>query len=232
MLVADVPDLPARTDPEPLTSLATRWATIALATSHVASSRADIEAFLLAVAQGLVDLLHAEPFDPTPAAEAGTELVAINLTGTSALDETIRLLGSDLLAAAGLPWDRERQDQLNHLTGSLAAGYVAALRERLFDEQEMIKKAVFRARDIAERARRASEARWQAVFQSSAAGIAITDLNGVVQQVNPALCEILGSAETDLVGRPLVARLSPTYSAAGAGRVRPRGPRRARQVRR
>lgn len=210
--MADVPGLPARTDPDPSTSLATRWATLALATSHVAISRADIETFLLAVTETLVELLRAEPFDPTPAAAAGAELVSINLTGTAALDETITLLGSDLLATAGLEWDRAGQDRLTRLTGSLSAGYVAALRERLFDEQEMIKKAVFRARDIAERARRASEARWQAVFQSTAAGIAITDLDGVVQQVNPALCEILGSAEEQLVGRPLVTRLSPTYA--------------------
>lgn len=215
--MADVPGLPARTDPDPLTSLAARWATIALATSHVAVSRADIEAFLLGVAKELVGLLRAEPFDPAPAAAAGAELVAINLTGNNALDETIRLLGTELLAVAGLGYDRDRHDQLTRLTGALASGYVAALRERLFDEQEMIKKAVFRARDIAERARRASEARWQAVFQSSATGIAITDLDGVVQQVNPALCDILGRTEQELLGDPLVIRLDPTYTPQVSG---------------
>jgi diguanylate cyclase (GGDEF)-like protein/PAS domain S-box-containing protein len=210
--VADVPDIPARDEPDPLTSLATNWATIALATSHLAISRPDIEAFLRDVTEALVDLLRSVPFDPTPAAEAGAELVSINLTGNKALDETIRLLGSELLPAAGLPTDRHHHSLLTDLTGSLASGYVAALRERLFDEQEMIKKAVFRARDVAEHARRASEARWQAVFQSTAAGIAITDLDGVVRQVNPALCEMLGEPESALLGDPLTGRLSAAYA--------------------
>jgi diguanylate cyclase (GGDEF)-like protein/PAS domain S-box-containing protein len=195
-----------------MVSLAKRWASIALSTSHLALSRADIEAFLLDVTSALVDILCGAPFDATPAAEAGAELVRVNLTGTSALDETIRLLGGDLLAAAGLEFDRERHDRLSAITGSLTSGYMAALRDRLFDEQEMIKKAVFRARDVAERARRATEARWEAVFHSTAAGIAITDLDGMVQLVNPALCEILGLRVADLLDRPLAIRVSPAYS--------------------
>jgi diguanylate cyclase (GGDEF)-like protein/PAS domain S-box-containing protein len=193
-------------------SLAKRWAGIALATSHLAMSRTDVEAFLLDVTSALVDILCAEPFDATPAAEAGAELVKVNLTGTDALDYTIRLLGSDLLIAAGLEFDRERHDRLTAITGSLTAGYVAALRDRLFDEQEMIKKAVFRARDVAELARRSTEARWQAVFRSTAAGIAITDLDGLVQLVNPAMCEILGLTVADLLDKPLAIRVSPTYA--------------------
>jgi diguanylate cyclase (GGDEF)-like protein/PAS domain S-box-containing protein len=195
-----------------MTGLAKRWAAIALSTSHLALSRADIEAFLLDVTEALVELLRSDPFDPSPACEAGAELVSINLTGTDALDGTIRLLGAELLHAAGIDFDQRAQDRLTALTGSLTSGYVAALRDRLFDEQEMIKKAVFRARDVAERARRATEARWQAVFHSTAAGIAITDLDGLVQLVNPALCEILGVRESDLLERPLAIRVSPTYA--------------------
>jgi diguanylate cyclase (GGDEF)-like protein/PAS domain S-box-containing protein len=209
----DVPSGPAR---EKLASLARGWAALALATSHLAMSRTDMEAILLKITESLVDVLRSEPFDPDRAGDAGAQLVRINVTGTKALDSTIRLLGSELLGAAGLEYDRERQTRLTALTGALASGYVVALRDRLFDEQEMIKKAVFRARDVAERARRATEARWQAVFHSTAAGIGITDLDGTVRMVNPALCDILGQSEETLLEQPLTIRISPTY----ASRVR------------
>lgn len=188
--------------------LAEKWATVAVDTSHIALSRSDIESFLLDVVDALVDLLRAEPFDPTPARETGAELISINLTGEQALNHTVRLLGTDLLGAAGLGFDRAGQERVTALTGALCSGYVTAMRTRLFDEQDMIKKAVFRARDAAEQSRRATEARWQAVFDSTVAGIAITDLDGIVQLVNPALCEILGTRQADLLDRPLVLRLS------------------------
>lgn len=195
-------------EPDGRTVLANKWAAAALATSHVALSRADIEAFLLEITSGLVELMHTEPFDPQPAAEAGAALVGTNLTGNQALNRTVRLLGRELLPTAGLPFNQMWHERLTDLLGSLTAGYVHALRERLFDEQEMIKRAVFRARDIAEVARNATEARWRAVFHSTAAGIAITDLDGCVRSVNPALCEILGVTERQLLEHPLAGRVT------------------------
>jgi diguanylate cyclase (GGDEF)-like protein/PAS domain S-box-containing protein len=189
-------------------ALADKWAAAALATSHVALSRADIEAFLFEVTTGLVDVLRTEPFDPMSAAQVGAALVNTNLTGNQALNRTVRLLGRELLPTAGLPFDQQRHEDLTDLIGSLSAGYVEALRERIFDEQEMIKRAVFRARDIAEVARNATEARWRAVFHSTAAGIAITDLDGCIRSVNPALCEILGASERQLLEHPLAERVT------------------------
>jgi diguanylate cyclase (GGDEF)-like protein/PAS domain S-box-containing protein len=209
--VTDVPDGPAQAAEHSRIDLARHWAGIALASSHVALSRSDIEAFLLDIVDALIDVVRSDPFDPAPAAESGTALISINVTGDTALDGTIRLLGNELLGAAGISFDRSWQHKVVEVTGSLASGYVAALRDRLFDEQEMIKKAVFRARDVAEQARRATEARWQAVFHSTAAGIAITDLDGTLQSVNPAMCEILGRSEDELIGAPLVARISPLH---------------------
>ncbi|HYS35925.1 MAG TPA: sensor domain-containing diguanylate cyclase, partial [Pseudonocardiaceae bacterium] len=210
--MTDVPVGPTGTVSECMATLAGRWAAVALATSHIAVPRTEIEAVLLDMAHGLADVLRAEPFDPSPANDAGVALVDANLTGNQSLNETVRLLGGSLLDAAGVPFDPYWQGRLTDVLGWLSAGYVAALRERLFDEQEMIKKAVFRARDVAERARRATEARWQAVFHSTVAGIAITDLAGTVQSVNPALCEILGVDETQLVDRPFATQLSPDFA--------------------
>jgi diguanylate cyclase (GGDEF)-like protein/PAS domain S-box-containing protein len=209
---ADVRESRTGTVSDGMTALAGRWAKAALATSHVAVTRAEIEAFLLDTAHGLVKVLRTEPFEPTLAESAGCALVSANLTGNQALSETIRLLGDELISAAELPFDQHWQARLTAIIGSLSAGYVDAMRERLFDEQEMIKKAVFRARDIAERAQRSTEARWRAVFHSTAAGIAITDLDGTVQSVNPALCEILGVGEDEVLDRSLTLQLTPVYA--------------------
>ncbi|HEX3590211.1 MAG TPA: EAL domain-containing protein [Pseudonocardiaceae bacterium] len=210
--MTDAPGSPASAARHGRTALARQWATIALGTSHIALSRSDVEAFLLDVTDALVDILRSDPFDAAPASEAGAELIRANLTGAAALDGTVRLLGEELLPAAGIEFGQHWQQRLTTLTGALVSGYVAALRDRLFDEQEMIKKAVFRARDVAEQARQATEARWRAVFHSTAAGIAITSLDGTVQMVNPALCEILGLTEQQLLGNPLAIRLSAAYA--------------------
>lgn len=195
--------------PPNLAEFARHWAASGLSTSHVALSRVELEALLLEVATGIVELLRTDPFDPTPAGAAGAALVNLNLTGTKALDETLRLFGRDLLVAAGLPEEPRWRGRITDVTGELAAGYVQALRERLFDEQEMIKRAVFRARDVAERARLSMEARWRAVFHSTAAGIAITDLRGVIRSVNPALCALLGREEADLCDEMLADHIDP-----------------------
>jgi diguanylate cyclase (GGDEF)-like protein/PAS domain S-box-containing protein len=186
-----------------LITLAREWAVAAINTSHSPVSRSDIELVLTGIATHLAALLRADPFDPRPAAEDGRRLVAENLNTSAALNATLSLLGARLLGAAGLPATPRSLDRLARLTGALAAGYLDAVRDRLFDEQEMIKTAVFRARDEAERARMASEARFHAVFQSTAVGIAITDLTGRIELTNPALGAILGRPDDELIGRLL-----------------------------
>ncbi|HWC78713.1 MAG TPA: EAL domain-containing protein [Pseudonocardiaceae bacterium] len=191
------------TGTDSLTAFVREWAIAAISTSHTPVSRGEVELVLREIAAHLVKLLHAEPFDPQTAAEDGRRLVTENFATSAALNHTLRLLGNGLLPAAGLPQTAPWLDRLAQVTGSFSAGYVEAVRDRLFDEQEMIKTAVFRARDAAERARLASEARFHAVFQSTAVGIAIADLSGHIELTNPSLGVILGRPDADLVDRPL-----------------------------
>jgi diguanylate cyclase (GGDEF)-like protein/PAS domain S-box-containing protein len=191
-----------------LTALAGRWAVDAVAISQMPFSRDDVERTLRELATDLVTQLTAEPFDPSAGAAAGRRLVVNNFTGSEALGQALSVLGTELLTAAGLPSTKHWQHRLNLLTAALAAGYVDALRDRLFDEQELIKQAVFRARDASERARMASEARFRAVFQSIAVGIAITDLSGQIELVNPALCTILHRPDAELVKERLCALIA------------------------
>ena len=56
-------------------------------------------------------------------------------------------------------------------------------------------------RQRAEVAVRASEERWRRLFETSAAGMALTRLNGVFTAANPALQRMFGRTEEEIVGR-------------------------------
>jgi len=53
----------------------------------------------------------------------------------------------------------------------------------------------------AEKRLHASEERFRAAFESGAVAMALTALDGTLLKVNPALCEFLGYAEDELIGR-------------------------------
>ncbi len=184
-----------------LAAFAEHWTVELVRTSHIALEYGEVMALLLELSGELAELLTAQPFDAKPAGSIGARLVGAHFSGADALDRSLKVIGTEFLDAADLPFDRPTVARLTELTGAMAGGYVDALRDLLFDEQEIIKQAVFRARDIAERARRASEARFRAVFNSSAVGIAIIDFSGQLQLINPVLGEILGYPAEELLQR-------------------------------
>src|SRR5690606_19106418 len=102
-------------------------------------------------------------------------------------------------ATAG-PGARASVQQVSAVLGELATGFACQLREQSLQEQEALKQAVLRARDEAEQALRASEARSRAVFNSSPLGIAIVNLDGVIEETNLAMREIFNCPESKLIG--------------------------------
>lgn len=58
-------------------------------------------------------------------------------------------------------------------------------------------------RKIAEEALRESEGKFRAIFESAGIGIAITSLEGVFMECNPALTRMLGYGSAELVGQPM-----------------------------
>ncbi|MDH6575137.1 GGDEF domain-containing phosphodiesterase [Kitasatospora sp. MAP5-34] len=131
-----------------------------------------------------------DPFESALAAEAGALLVDAHFTDPVVLAQAVELLHEHPVADERGP----------ALCGAFAAGWAAALRERTLREQEAIRLAADTARQEVERALRASETRFRALFESAAIGIGIGDVEGNILAVNRALQEIFGARPEDLQG--------------------------------
>ncbi|MEU1540044.1 EAL domain-containing protein [Actinacidiphila glaucinigra] len=133
------------------------------------------------------------------AEQAGTLLVEAHFTDPEILAAAVALLQ---IQPAG-------PERVPAVAGAFASGWAAALRERTLREQEAIQRAAFRAREDAERARNASEARFRALFEHAAIGIGIADVDGTIVQFNQALRELLGARPEDLWGRRVTELVHP-----------------------
>jgi diguanylate cyclase (GGDEF)-like protein/PAS domain S-box-containing protein len=169
------------------------WASAIIGTSYVPMSRDEVIDLLDELTTELVSALLAEPFEPEPARAAGARLVTAHFTGSGTIQRSVQVLGERLLDELGLVGDDRLAGRVARLQGSLAAGYAQALRERTLGEQEAIRGAVLAARDEAETALRASEAKFRAMFTDAAIGIGIADMTGKVIEANTALLRMTGT---------------------------------------
>jgi diguanylate cyclase (GGDEF)-like protein/PAS domain S-box-containing protein len=176
-----------------LAAFAARWARSVAGTSYVPMGLVEIEAHLGVLAGRLFAAWLGEPFDPAAAAaaEVGAELVDAHFTSPATVSRTVALL-PEMLPSAGVESTPEGVRRVAALQGALAAGYARRLQERTLDEQEAIRSAALTARQEAENAARASEARFRAVFAGAAIGIGIGDTMGNILDANPALAAMLG----------------------------------------
>jgi diguanylate cyclase (GGDEF)-like protein/PAS domain S-box-containing protein len=133
----------------------------------------------------------------TRAYDVGVALIDAHLTDPSLLDRTLRLLATDFLRHFPVP-GKDGAERLARIQGGLAAGYVAALRQRTLAEQERLSMAVLDARKEIERALRASEKRFRAVFHGAAIGIGVAGIDGRIIEVNQALCDMFGYTAEEL----------------------------------
>ncbi|KAA2260171.1 EAL domain-containing protein [Solihabitans fulvus] len=172
-----------------------------MGSSYVPMTRAEVADHLRALTELLVGALYTNPFRTAPGYDIGTRLVEAHFTSTDTLGRTVQLLGDDLLTALGLAGDERMRSRLAALQGALAAGYSRALRERTLAEQEAIRAAVLDARDQAETALRASEARFRAMFTEAAIGIGIAAIDGTILDVNQSLQDMLGYTVEEMRAR-------------------------------
>jgi len=191
---------------EPPTGLAgfTRdWALAIAHLSYLPVGVVEVQRQLLPLSQALAAALLADPFATVAGHRVGEQLVELHFTDTAALQASLELMDGPLLGRLGLPADAKHLARLAELRGAVAAGYADGLRDRTRTEQETISRAVLMARDHAEQALRSSEARFRAVFETSAIGIAIGDLDGKITDANSALRDMLGCQLAELRGRSI-----------------------------
>lgn len=176
------------------------WLREIIGTSYVPRARQEIEVILQECARELVASLVAERFDTGAAESVAVRLVDAHFTGSAALDRSLRLFATGLLKLVEPIAVADPLPRVIAVIGAFGAAFADGLRDRTLEEQEVIQQSVLTAKDVAEEARRASEARFRAVFTSSAVGIAVADLRGRLLTCNGALEEITGQPEDELIG--------------------------------
>ncbi len=196
-------------------------------TAYVPMSPVEIELYLLELVDLIADAVQAEPFAPCPVAVVGHRLVEAHFTGPETLQRTVEVLGHALLFNPELQDVPELAEKVVGILGAVSTGFATAMRLDAFDQQEQVKRALMTAKVRAEQVLKASEARFREVFDSSAFGIALTDLRGQCIDANAALADMIGCDRTALIGRRMIELFDPadvdalvaTYRAVGEGGV-------------
>jgi diguanylate cyclase (GGDEF)-like protein/PAS domain S-box-containing protein len=189
--------------------LVAEWAASLAKSNHVPMSSDEVLRLLGSLAAAVVAITSGTPFQPQQALAVGGALVDAHFVSADTLGASLRILGDicrDAMpgtdgAGAGGPSAGDgtgnsvrdiAADRLGAVGESIATGYVSALRERTLAQQEAIRRAEIDARERAEDALRASEARFRAVFSESAIGIGLADIEGRIVEGNAAFARMLG----------------------------------------
>ena len=191
-------------------AFARRWAETIVGTSYVPIGRRALAKHLLGLTPRLVEATLAAESDPSVGHQVGVDMVAAHFTGTETLSKTLALIAEELPGLLGSPPpDINVASRIAQLVGSMAAGYAGALRERSLDEQDAIYRAGLRARQQAEQALAASEAKFRAMFTEAGIGIGIGDLEGNITDTNPALQQMFGYTGEEFVRLNVSAMVHP-----------------------
>ncbi|WP_018216433.1 putative bifunctional diguanylate cyclase/phosphodiesterase [Salinispora vitiensis] len=154
-----------------MTVFTQEWANAIAGTSYLPMTQAQLKRLLDRLGRQLAAALLAEPFDLRAGQRVGAELVAAHIASAEALGRTVEVVQLRLVRDLGLVAE-DVTDRLARLLAAVTTGYARALRDRTLDEQESIRRAAMAQRTKAERALRASEAR----FRHQATHDSLTDL--------------------------------------------------------
>ncbi|MEU4165472.1 EAL domain-containing protein [Streptomyces sp. NPDC026665] len=185
-----------------LRRFATIWSRAVFPVTSTSLTRPEFEEQLLPLARRLSEALRARTFEASEGRSVGAALVAAHCTDPEALSRALDCVDAYLVLYCGEDGPKEalrtRSARLQH---AMAAGYAEALRERTLTEQQAISQAALTARSAVAEALHDSEARFRAVFEGAAIGIAIADLEGNILQANGALLRMFGGSEQTMRGR-------------------------------
>jgi diguanylate cyclase (GGDEF)-like protein/PAS domain S-box-containing protein len=201
-------------------SFASAWAAALAGTGYVAMDRTRLTARVRELADVLAAALRGDAFEPEPVERVGAALIDLHLTSSDALGCSIRLIGEELLRSAALEGDHRARERVPAIQAALSTGFAKAAREWVYREQEVIRRAALDARDRAEAAERASEARFRAMFTDAAVGIGICDTAGTILEANAALAIMLGYTQEELISsciNDLFDEINPLFHETMAG---------------
>ena len=209
--------------------LVSQWAGALARVIYVARSRADVERELTAALDEIVALCEAPLFCVNVAVDVGKRLVDIGFRQADAIQSTVDALGTGLPRLPELAGNDDLAERLVKVIGAVAKGMAEGGSHRLLDEQDGLTRALIHARENAEDALQASEARFEEIFRTSSVGMVISELDGTIVRSNRALGDILeypkGHVDArlleDLVYQEDVAYLSRRYESLLADHVRP-----------
>ncbi|WP_345414946.1 bifunctional diguanylate cyclase/phosphodiesterase [Pseudonocardia xishanensis] len=184
-------------DPGPeVRSLADRWAELL-----PNAAGAEDAAILAGLLVRLRSALRTEPFWPLAARGIGADLAASGFCGDrvgivgaapeDVLPGTLRLLREVAPEVLDLD-DTTARLRLLPALDELAAGFAGGLRFRAHQAQEDLLRATLRARRDVERVLAESEAHYRTIYTQGPVGIAVASLDGLVEDLNPAACRMLG----------------------------------------
>jgi diguanylate cyclase (GGDEF)-like protein/PAS domain S-box-containing protein len=186
--------------------LARAWARAASSAAYIPRSFDELEEVLLELVDELLSSLQDESgtSQEKVGTSIGSRLVNEGFIDPHALRATIDALTVGLFGdLKQAPPQTALAKRTVTLLGAMSAGYADGLRNYTLAQQERLKQALFNAMVRAEHNLRATENRFHEVFTASAVGIAITDLDGMCVETNPALSQILACPPGRLAGRML-----------------------------
>ncbi|SFN12797.1 diguanylate cyclase/phosphodiesterase with PAS/PAC sensor(s) [Pseudonocardia ammonioxydans] len=200
-----VPARPGGAPDRGVEQLTEAWVATIHTRGFVSAGRAELHSVLSEAAWWTAAVVDGRA-DIQAAADVGASLVAAHLTDPAALRCSLDVLSSHFGDRIG---DPARLRRFTAAVGALSAGYARTLQERTRTEQDRISTAAFAARSAAENARWRSEARYGAVFENTALGISVSDIDGQVLEANRALTAMLGYRPGELVGRSVFEFIHP-----------------------
>lgn len=177
--------------------IARKWAYLLSTTAYIPLPYQEIETELLTMVHQLFDALLAEPFDPLPAKGVAARLVRINCVGQGVAQRSLDILGRAMLTVPELRDVRRLADRVVAIVATFAAAYADAVRQVTLDQQEDLNRTMITIGKESRRGQRAAEARLNAVFNSSAVGIAIVGADGKFLRTNHALGSVLGHSPSE-----------------------------------
>ncbi|TDQ01055.1 EAL domain-containing protein [Labedaea rhizosphaerae] len=173
--------------------LAGKWAGTLAELEYVPASPGATVAALHDLIDAAVGLISADDFDRAAALDTGARLISWGYRAPITLQASMEVLGRGLpvlddFADHAEPHELDRR--IVAFLGAMAGGFTEGARQRLFDQQQDVVRALTIAKEH-------SDARFREVFTTTAVGMAISQLDGKLVDTNVALAEILGYGTTD-----------------------------------